>query len=304
MDRTSLLSQVTGNASFVPKLKLWFLPRPDIINMHSLKATNSSKKCTETEGIDSVNTTSGEVIEIEENEVIAVSVEIQHRLENTTRYSLCRKVVAAMTNPRNYLFALLHSCLCAPQAILGALWLKKYLMVKFQDCDIGMDGTKANMIACMTNIGAAISSLMFGFIGKRYQKQYPSTYRVLVMSGFILWSTALLMIYIPAQYHSEWILFVLSFTSGAGMGAITIVFAGVRKVNQEAKCADFASGLVSAICMGAMYVSYQVTGGIFKIVKDHPDETNCSVQEFNVVFYYVVAAIAVGFTAAIFVPKM
>ena len=286
---------LTAVSPRVSRWKLWCLPRSDVIAIHSSPGFVPSA-IAKSEGIPTDSDQSNQTM-VE----IAVDPK-QCAAADSTEISLRHKVVSAMSNPYNYLFALLHSCLCAPQALLGAQWLREYLVVKFQDSEMAMDGTKANLIASCTNIGAAVSSLLFGFIGKRYQRQYPSTYRVLVSTGFVLWSTSLLMIYVPKQCHYEWNLFLFAFTSGAGMGAITIIFSGVRTVNEPEKCADFASGLVSSICMGTMYASYEVTGRIFVMVRD-PDSEFRTEQEYNTVFYYVMAAIIIGFASSSFVLK-
>ena len=221
-----------------------------------------------------------------------------------SKITLCSQIIAALTNPYNFLFASLHSLCCIPQALLGSMWLKEYLEIKFiASPNIQMDKTLAAKISVCSNIGAAVSSLIFGWIGRKYQRTNPYIYRILICIGFVLWSCALLIIYVPASYHHYWNLFLFSFISGSGLGAVSIIFAAIRMVNDEAKSADIASGLVSSICMAVMFVSYQITGKIFAMLQTEALDGETSVEEFNIVFYYVVISILLGFILSFAVPK-
>ena len=255
--------------------KQWILPRPDIT-----ASCGTAKSKSDMELANGMHLKNGELIKTT-------------NLGNTLM--LKDKIIAALTNPYNYLFALVHSCLCIPQAILGALWLKPYVEAKF-----GLNETIACEIAAFSNVGAAISSFIIGYIGKKLQTKRQYVYRELICIGFLLWSTCLLMIYVDAKYHNHWTLFLLAGISGSGMGSITIVFAGIRMVNDEAKCADVASGLVSTICMGVMWISYQGTGYLFKLLSVGNQDTT---EVYNKVFYYVAASILIGFCASFLVPK-
>eukprot|EP01084_Bolivina_argentea_P302463 522069_1 len=217
--------------------KSWLLPRPAMINAYATKETYD--------------------VEIATNE---------NAICSTSNNSLSKQIISAITNPYNYLFALIHSCCCIPQAILGAMWLKEYLEQKFQDSELHIDETTASTIQSCTNIGGGVAALIFGAIGKRYQTTNPYIYRTLIMFGFVLWSTTLFIIYIPAQYHYYWDLYLCALLSGSGMGAISIIFAGVRMANMKTNASDLACGLVSSLCMASIYASYEITGFIFSIM--------------------------------------
>lgn len=271
IDRRSIIKAIAMKNGGVTtmKWKLWISPRPQI-----------KTACDTALG--------GEAVTAED--------------ECASKLTLRRQMAAAMTNPYNYLFAVLHSSLCVPQAILGGQWLKEYLEIKFKASELEIDETAAGIIAVSTNIGAAVSSLLFGVIGRKYQKRKPYIYRALIAIGFVLWSTTLLIIYVPAECHGHSGLLLLALSSGAGMGAIPIVFAGIRMVNDSTKSADLASGLVSSICMGVMFLSHEVTGFMFSRV--HPTENALyTEQEFNSVFWFVVGSIIIGFVTSILVPR-
>ena len=163
----------------------WLLPRTDVIRAYSSNMntnTVSNSNSSQLEGQDNGN----------------------------PNPRLKEQVFAAFTNGYNYLFAFLHSCLCIPQALLGALWLKPYLELKFKTTHLSIDARTACNIAVCSNLGAAISSFIFGYIGKRKQLSNPYIYRTLISVGYVLWSMALLIIYIDAKYHTYYSLFVLS----------------------------------------------------------------------------------------------
>eukprot|EP01083_Nonionella_stella_P025166 69326_1 len=279
MDRKSIIKPLTmqngelqTNTHTMSTWKSWLLPRPAVIKAYSTRSITDEEMATADACVGDIE------------------------------YSLYQRTIMTISNPYNYLFALIHSCCCIPQAILGAQWLKQYLQDKFSESSgstLVIKPRTAATIAICTNIGGAVSALLFGYIGKRYHTSNPYIYRQLCCFGFVLWSSCLFVIYLPAEWHAYWDLFVLVFMAGCGMGAVSIIFAGIRMVNDKTKSADLASGLVSSICMGVVYASYEITGILFSRVHSDEDKE----QVYNTVFYVVVLSIVIGFVASFFIPK-
>ena len=220
----------------------------------------------------------------------------------TSKYPFLKKMFAALANPYNYLLTVC-SFIAIPHVIIPATWLTKYLTLKF-DVESTTHAVKINshyaqIIFAVECVGAASGSFLFGFIGKRCGKKYKYLNRMLCCIGFILSSSILFMIYIPAAYHSSYsLLCVFAFIHGSALGVTTIVFSAIRQVNDVHKCADFASSMVSTFGVIAVSVSHTIIG---KLMQRYGE--SLKVEEYNQVFYFVVAIQVVGRIASCFVPK-
>ena len=191
----------------------------------------------------------------------------------------------------------------------GSIMVTRLSCVKYKDL-LGNNPTtikhNAQVITILGFIGAAIGSLAFGYAAKRFHATNKDINRQIIMLGFILNAMVLLVIYVPYQYHvfsKGYDLYLFTFLHGLSIGTISVIFAGTRQVNDRTKSADVASGLVSSLCVGAVFAFGIIFAKILKYVQNDKTTTDITESEYNQAFLVIAALIAIGFVAAIFVPK-
>ena len=272
IDRKRIITEQGGGS----KWNNWFIPR-DVLREKTIAVHSNTS---------STNGLTTQINEVGETKIALPPIE---------NLSFSKRMLHALSNPYNYLFAVLYSLIVIPHIILGGCWLKKYLMLKF----IQINMHRAQLIVVLTFIGGAIGCLSFGFIETKFRDRCSYIHRILCCAGFILSSCVLFIIYVPAEYYGEWdvILLIFAFLHGFGLGVVPIVFSATRQLNDANKSADFASGLVQTFGVAAVSVSLCVIGKLMHVLIREKN-----VSEYNQVFYFVAACQIVGLIASCFVP--
>ena len=297
--------------------KLWFFPRSKLMNSEEIQTQSVNKNSeslnlgkisietqTQTQTPSSLN---GNKVSLDGPKKKETQIEIADGTDTDIELSFCQKALAALSNKFTYLFAFIYACQCIPHSVLMQLWLQNYLCVKYKDL-LGNDAITIKHIAQVITIfgfvGAAIGSLAFGYAAKRFHATNKDINRQIIMFGFILNAMVLLVIYVPYRYHvfsKGFDLYLCTFLHGLALGTISVIFAGTRQVNDKTKSADFASGLVSSLCIGAVGAFGVIFGKILKYVQH--DKTDITESEYNKAFLVIAVLITIGFVCSIFVPK-
>eukprot|EP01083_Nonionella_stella_P090666 253298_1 len=244
---------------------------------------------------------------------IAIKPESSSSQDSDVHTSFKQKAFAVLSNRYTYLFAFVYCCQCIPQSVLGALWLKDFLCVKFKDTAVDMCEERAQQSAVLTFIGAGLASLLFGYIAKRYHQSNHYINRQLMLLGFALNSVIAIVVYVPSHYfYSRWLLYMCIILHGGAVGTVCVVFTGLRQVHDKNKSADLASGFVASLALAGMSLFGMLFASVLNYVDDksgakdghgHDQVRVMDEDQYNEAFLAIVAVIAMGCTASFFIPK-
>ena len=160
-----------------PSWKLWTLPRDQLIEIKHSVAVSLNRNDSECSKITIGTNTPSDVSEggvrgdDEEDSEETMKMDIDSMISvNSVLPSYRERAISALTNRYTYLFAVVYGILCIAPTLLGAMWLKTYLVTKWPATKGQLVITEhdGQIINVMTFIGAGMGSILFGWISRRF----------------------------------------------------------------------------------------------------------------------------------------
>ncbi len=142
---------------------------------------------------------------------------------NSSRSISWSDVLSVLKNKQNWLLTLYSGLAFSPIAIFGGLWGNPFLQQAYQ-----LNSTEAASMISLVFIGLGIGSPVLGIISSHF----ASRRHIMLFSTLISCLALILILYFhPMQ---TWLLSIMLFTFGFGLGSFMLVFAIGKEINKPA----------------------------------------------------------------------
>lgn len=197
--------------------------------------------------------------------------------------ALLRGLGVVLRQPQNWVVALVAGSMTAPMLAFAGLWGVAWLMQTH-----GMERPEAAGTASLLLIGWAIGSPASGWLSDRSGRRRP-----VIQGGALLGLVSLsCLLYVPEL--PPLVRAALFLSSGAGLGAMAISFAILRRCNAP-QVTGAAYGLVNTACVGSGAVFQPLIGALLDRAWDGTLEDGARI--YSAAAYEGALSVMIGFLA-------